>query len=86
MEGRRDLGQLGGFPGMDLQFPGMLCPGTEGEATIPSCAPKGTAQNTGTGTGSMFQGRDERPCSDMQGWRLGNQEALPALELLSTIS
>lgn len=33
-------------------------------------APKVTAQNVGTGTGSME--RIERPCPDMQGWSLGS--------------
>lgn len=88
LEGKEDLGQLGGLRGIHLQFPGILCPNTESEAgsqrghSDSQPAPKGTAQNVGTGTGSME--RIERPCPDMQGWSLGSQEALPGLEPVST--
>lgn len=32
LEGKEDLGQLGGLRGTHLQFPGILCPNTESEA------------------------------------------------------
>lgn len=83
LEGKRDLGQLDGLQGIYLQFPGMLYPNTESEAgsqqgqtVIPNHASKGTAQNIGTRTGSMFHGRDRETCRDgvwedkklCQGW------------------
>lgn len=87
--GKKDLGQLGGFQGIHLQFPGMLCPDTESEAgqrAIPSHLQKELLRTWEQGLDPCSMEGIERPCTDMQGWRLGSQEALPGLELVSTCS